>query len=219
MKPVFFIDRSDAGRRLARQLEPHRRESPIVLGLARGGVPVAAEIAAQLGAPLDVLVVRKVGAPDQPELALGAVAGDTVWLNEPLILGLGIARQAVDRTVTLEAAPASRRDTLYRLGRPPVPIADRTVIVVDDGLATGATASAAVRALRQRGPRRIIFAAPVCSVEGADLVGTEADDVVCLTRPTDFYAVSQAYGSFSQVSDDEVRHALDSASPIYATRG
>lgn len=216
---MFFLDRADAGRQLAQKLGAYRTENPVVLGLARGGVPVAAEIAAHLGAPLDVLVVRKVGAPYEPELALGAIAGETVWLNEPLIRELGIPPQAVDRIVTLESAEVARRETLYRLGRPPVPIEGQTAIVVDDGLATGATASAALRALSRRGPRRIIFAAPVCSVEGLQLVAREADQVVCLAQPAGLYAVSQAYGSFSQVRDEEVRHALETASPASATRG
>jgi len=155
--------------------------------------------------------VCKIDAPYQPELALGAVAGDSVWLNEPLISSMGLSRAAVDRTVARESAEAARREILYRLDRPPVSIAGRTVVVVDDGLATGATASAAIRALGRRGPARIIFAAPVCSVEGAAMVGQEADAVVCLTEPTDFYAVSQVYGSFSQVSDEEVRQALDTS--------
>jgi len=216
---MFFIDRTDAGRQLAPQLEGHRAEHPVVLGVARGGVPIAAEIAAHLGAPLDVLVVRKVGAPYQPELALGAVAGDSVWLNQALIRTLGIPPQAVDRIVMLESAEVARRETLYRLGRPPVPVERRSVIVVDDGLATGATAVAALRALRQRRPGRIVFVAPVCSVEGASLVAREADEVVCPSQPTDFYAVSQAYGAFSQVSDEEVRQALEAATPMFTIGG
>ena len=215
---MFFTDRRDAGRQLARQLEKYRRDQPVVLGLARGGVPVAAEIAAALGAPLDVLVVRKIGAPLQRELALGAVAAGTVWLNEQIIGALGVARESLDRIVAQESAEVQRREALYRLDRPAIPVEGRTVIVVDDGLATGATSSAAIRALRRNNPRRVIFAAPVCSVEGAELMRREADDVVCHHQPVDFFAVSQAYGRFDQVSDEEVRRALESAATMTAGR-
>jgi putative phosphoribosyl transferase len=214
---MYFTDRGDAGRQLARQLEKYRRDQPVVLGLARGGVPVAAEIAAALGAPLDVVVVRKIGAPFQPELALGAVAAGTVWLNEQIIDALGVTRESLDRIVALETAEARRREALYR-ERPAVPVEGRTVIVVDDGLATGATSSAAIRALRRRNPKRVIFAAPVCSVEGAELMRREADELVCHHQPVDFFAVSQAYGRFEQVSDGEVRRALESAATTTAGR-
>ncbi|HEU5219781.1 MAG TPA: phosphoribosyltransferase family protein [Gemmatimonadales bacterium] len=210
---MYFADRKDAGRELAHKLEKYRGSSPVVLGLARGGVPVAAGVAAYLEAPLDVLVVRKVGAPFQPELAIGALAGDLLWLNRPLIAALDISVEQVDRAVARERVEVERRETLYRLGRPAVALEGHIAIVVDDGLATGATAVAALHALRRKEPKAIIFAAPVCSHEGADLVAEEADDVVCLEHPADFYAVSQAYGSFAQVSDEEVRETLEAAAP------
>jgi putative phosphoribosyl transferase len=206
-----YLDRADAGRQLARLLEKHRADHPLVLGLVRGGLPVAAEVAAALDAPLDALVVRKVGVPGHSELAMGAVAAGTVWLNEPVIAELGIPRPAVNRVVAQETREVERREALYRPGRPPVAVGGRTVILVDDGLATGASAIAGARLLRHLGARRVIFSAPVCSEEGAARVQRESDGVVCAARPPDFFAVSQAYESFPQVTDDEARQYLDAA--------
>lgn len=210
---MIFRDRTDAGRRLASLLESYRSEAPVVLGLVRGGVAVAAEVARALGALLDVLVVRKVGVPGHEELAMGAVAKGTAWLNEPLIADLGIPRPAVDRRIALETAEVDRRERLYREGPSAIPVRDRTVIVVDDGLATGATALAGVRVLRRLGARRIVVAAPVCSFEGKARVAAEADDVVCCSTPTDFRAVSMAYESFPQLDDQAVHRYLEAATP------
>lgn len=206
-----YLDRADAGRQLARLLEKHRGDNPLVLGLVRGGLPVAGEVAAALDAPLDALVVRKVGVPGHPELAMGAVAAGTTWLNEPLIAELRIPPRAVDRAVAEETREVERREALYRPRRAPVSAGGRTVILVDDGLATGASAIAGSRLLRHLGAKRVIFAAPICSQDGIPRVQREADEVVCAASPPDFFAVSQAYDSFPQLTDDEVRQYLDAA--------
>ncbi|HEY9384898.1 MAG TPA: phosphoribosyltransferase family protein [Gemmatimonadales bacterium] len=209
-----YLDRAEAGRQLASLLEKYRGDDPVVLGLVRGGIAVAAEVAAALGASLDPLVVRKVGVPGHPELGMGAVAAGTTWLNEPLIAKLGISRRAVDQALAAEVQEADRREAQYRGGHPAAPVQGRTVILVDDGLATGATAIAGLRVLRQRGAKRIVFAAPVCSRQGATQVGREADEVVCAASPPDFFAVSQAYVSFPQLSDEAVRQHLEAAATL-----
>ncbi len=200
-----FTDRRDAGRRLAAALGSHFAAPPLVLGLPRGGVPVADEVARALRAPLDVLVVRKVGAPHQPELALGALGPDgvVVW-NDEVMRVVAPSAAAVDATLAREQVEWTRREATFRGGQPPLEVAGRVVAVVDDGMATGATARAAVAWLRARGASRIVVAAPVASPDVVAALRREADDVVVLEQPGDLPAVGAAYEEFDAVEDDEV---------------
>lgn len=211
-----YLDRDDAGRQLARRLTQYRGEADaIVLALPRGGVPVGSAVARELGLPLDVLVVRKLGLPMDPELAMGAVAsGGAVVLNADVLRHLPPGSDAVERVKAREVAEVERRERAYRGGRAPLDVRGRLVIVVDDGLATGATMEAAVRALGSLGAYRIVVAAPVASPEAHERLSAAADDVVCLQVPAFFGAVGQCYVNFDQTSDDEVRRLLaDPAAP------
>jgi putative phosphoribosyl transferase len=181
----------------------------VVLGLARGGVPVAAEIAARLGADFDAFVVRKLGAPQWPELAMGAIAsGGGIVVNDHVVDCLGITAAELRDVVEAETRELARREVAYRGPAPPPRLAGRTVVLVDDGIATGATMLAALRAVRAAGPARVIVAVPVAPRSVFDLLGGEADDVVVAAVPRRFDAVGQAYRDFRQVTDDEVRAAL-----------
>jgi putative phosphoribosyl transferase len=204
-----FRDRADAGRQLAWRLQQYRMEAPAVAGLARGGVPVAAEVARALGAPLDVLVVRKLGCPWQPELALGAIGeGDAIVLNQPLIAGIGLAPADLQDIIGAERAELARRVARYRGGRPAEPVEGRTVVVVDDGLATGATARAAIAVLRRRGAHRSILAVPVAPPDTVRALSGVADQVVALATPRAFLAIGQFYDDFTQTSDQDVTRLL-----------
>src|SRR5665811_2236762 len=179
-----FVDRREAGHQLAAELIEFAGERPVVVALPRGGVPVAVEIARALAAPLDILAVRKLGAPGNPELGVGAVAEDGTGVLDPQSAGmLGMTQAMLDATLARESRELRRRVQRYRDGRPSIPVSGRTVIVVDDGLATGLTDLAAVRALRKRGALRIVVAVPVGARESVALVGEEADEVVCVTIP------------------------------------
>ena len=216
-----FADRGDAGRQLAEQLLPLAGEQPVVVALPRGGVPVAREVAVALGAPLEILAVRKLGAPHNPEYGIGAVAEDgTRLIDAEAVAGLGVNGGVLDSIIARETAELRRRVAAYRDERPPLELKGRTVIVVDDGIATGVTDTAALRALRRREPRRMVLAVPVCAADTIRRLRGEADAVVCLLVPPVLYGVGQWYRDFSQVSDEEVVSMLrDPIETSVAPRG
>lgn len=204
VEPAPFTDRTEAGRFLGVALESFREARPVVLGMARGGVPVAAEVARHLHAPLDVLVVRKIGAPGHPEFAIGALTTGILRIDEATVQRLGVTRDQVDDIVIEETRELVRRQAAYRQGRAPITVEGRTVIVVDDGLATGLSASVAVDAVRRLGPSRVVFAAPVCAPGAAERLGLCPEAVTCVMVPDDFYAVGAYYKDFRQTGDAEV---------------
>ena len=206
---MVFADRRDAGRRLATLLAPLRDEQPVVLALPRGGVPVAAEVARALGAPLDVIVVRKLGLPYQPELGFGAIGeGGVRLLDTALLRRVGLTERDVSWVEAEERRELIRRVRRYRGDRPPISVEGRTVVIVDDGLATGATARTAVSIARARGARRIVLAVPVAPSEAVNELRDDADQVVSLVTPAHFVAVGLWYRDFDQTSDDEVAALL-----------
>lgn len=210
-----FKDRVSAGQKLAAALLKHELKQPVVFALPRGGVPVAYEVAAALKAPLDLVLVRKIGVPWQPELAAGAVADSeqNLFLNEDVLNGVGLSHAQVVQAAKAEMQEIERRRKLYLKDRAPIDVKGRDVVVVDDGIATGATVRAAVMALKRRGPARVIVATPVAPPETVAELKREADDVVCLSAPEGFFAISAYYDSFHQLSDDEVVALLGKARP------
>jgi predicted phosphoribosyltransferase len=206
----LYRDRADAGRRLAETLKGYAAvPNLLVLGLPRGGVPVAFEVAKELNAPLDVFIVRKLGVPGYEELAMGAIAsGDVIVLNERVIAQVGIPGPMIDQAVERERRELERRERAYRGDRPRPDVKGCTVILIDDGLATGATMRAAAAALRKQEPKRLIIAVPVAAAETCDEFRDEVDDIVCAITPEPFYAVGAWYADFSQTTDDEVRALL-----------
>ena len=211
---MIFANRKEAGQKLAIRLRKYADRSDIVvLGAPRGGVPVAFEIAADLKAPLDVFVLRKLGVPGREELAFGAIAsGGVRILNRDIVEGLGITGLDIERVTRAEKQELERRERTYRGGKAPLNVTGLTVILVDDGIATGSTMKAAVRALRQMKPARIVIAVPVAPPSTCNQLRSEADELVCLETPQPFYGVGQFYSDFSQVSDEEVKELLDTAS-------
>jgi putative phosphoribosyl transferase len=214
-----FRDRREAGQLLGQQLSPYKgRNDVIVLALPRGGVPVAFEIAQQLKAPLDVFVVRKLGVPWHPELAMGAIAGDGVEvLNGDVITAYEIPPHVIRAVAERESEELKRRVTQYRGDRPFPRLTGMTVILVDDGLATGSTMRAAIEAVRHENPRAIVVAVPVAAMSTCRELRTQVDDVVCLRAPSDFSAVGLWYEDFSQTTDEEVRRLLGASTPAVPT--
>jgi putative phosphoribosyl transferase len=213
-RKLTFADRAEAGRMLAELLAALRLEAPLVLALPRGGVPVAAEVARALSAPLDVAFVRKIGAPYQPELAVGAVADGEepeIVLNDELVASLGIDADFIAAQARRELASIERRRAEYAPLRARIDPAGRAVIVIDDGVATGMTMQAALRHLKRRKPARLIAAVPVASRDALEMLEREADEVVCLAAPRDFSSVGAFYRDFGQISDEEVATLLRAA--------
>jgi predicted phosphoribosyltransferase len=210
MRSQRFRNRTDAGRQLAEKLAAYANQPDVlVLALPRGGVPVGFEVAHALGAPLDVFLVRKLGVPGYEELAMGAVAtGGLRVLNDDIVRGLGIREIEIDAVVARELQELARRARLYRGDRPPPDVGGRTMILVDDGLATGATMRAAVQALRQQLPARIVVAVPTASPDTCEALRAEANDVICAMTPEPFIAVGHWYDDFTQTTDDEVHDLL-----------
>ena len=208
-----FRDRKEAGKLLAAQLAAYaNQQDPIVLALPRGGVPVGFEIAQALHVPLDVIVVRKLGVPGQEELAMGAIAtGGICILNKDVVQFLNIPDEVIDEITAQELQELERREHLFRGERPAYDVCGRTVILVDDGIATGATMHAAVAAIKQRQPTRIIIAVPTAAPSTCDEFAAEVDELVCVIRPEPFIAVGYWYRQFSQTSDEEVRSLLEQA--------
>lgn len=215
----IFSTREAAGRALARVLaDMDELDTPVVLALPRGGVVVGWEIAQALGAPLDILMVRKIGVPGQEEFAMGAIAAGGVKVMNPEVSRVdGASARAVSEILSHELGEMERRERLYRRERPPVDLTGRTVIVVDDGLATGATMRAAIQALRELGPTRVILAVPVAPAETCERLREAADLAVCLAHPEPFRAVSQWYESFPEVSDAQVSEIMDRATVAAAS--
>lgn len=218
MEPLFR-DRREAGRILAEHVIPSVPDpEPLVLALPRGGVPVGFEVARALSAELDVFLVRKLGLPGYEELAIGAIAsGGVRVLNEALVAELQLSRQIIDQVTVREERELKRREALYRQGRPALPVRDRTVLLIDDGLATGASMKAAAQALRLQRPRRIMTAVPVAAAQTCDEFRMDVDQIICAYTPEPFLAVGLWYEDFSQTTDDEVQQLLQEAEQQAAT--
>lgn len=221
-KTIFFRDREDAGQRLAKELARFRDQQPAVLALPRGGVPVGFEVARALDAPLDVILVRKLGSPISPELAIGAIAEGTdvePVIDEQIVAELDVEKAYVEAEIARQKREIARRQQLYAAARPALDVREMTAIVVDDGIATGATMKAALRAARRRRPRKLVLAVPVAPEETIERLRQEVDEVSCLSMPDYFGAIGVFYSDFSPVEDDVVIGLLKRAAAPRANAG
>jgi len=206
----MFTDRTDAGRQLADLVEGHDVDADLVLAIPRGGLPLGRAVADELSVPLDIVVARKMGAPHNPELAIGAVAADgSAWINDELVADLGVDEAYVEEKRREEATNAREKAERYRGDRPEPDLADKTVVVVDDGVATGATAIACLRHVAAAGAERVVLAVPVGAPDTVERLGSEADEVLCVETPPHFQAVGQFYDDFGQVTDEEAMAYLE----------
>ena len=211
---MFFIDRVDAGRRLARKLARFELHDPLVLAIPRGGAVVGGEVARELGAPLDLIIPRKIGAPHNEELAVGAVAPDgTLYLDRRLISGLAVPEAFIEQEARRQLAEIQRRMTRYRGNRPSPNLTGRAVILVDDGIATGATVIGALMAIGRQRPAHVLLAVPVAPHETLERLAGQADEIVCLATPEPFYAIGQFYQVFAQITDEEVIRLVSELAP------
>jgi len=214
-----FRDRIEAGRLLADELAKKEYPDPVVLALPRGGVPIGLEVARRLNAPLDLVMVRKIGVPYQPELAAAAVVnGDhpELVINEAIVAKVGLDKSEIDHLAEVQLAEIKRRRGIYLKDRAPVSVEGRTAIVVDDGIATGATVRASLKAVRRRNPEKLVLAVPVASADAIELLRAEVDDLICIETPELFYAIGAHYIDFSQVPDEEVVLLLNEADQLCA---
>ena len=215
-----FRNRIEAARLLADELVKKEYPDPVVLALPRGGVPIGLEVARRLKAPLDLIMVRKIGVPYQPELAAAAIVnGDQpeLVINETIVARAGLDKSEIDRLADVQLAEIKRRRGIYLKDRAPVSVEGRTAIVVDDGIATGATVRASLKAVRRRNPAKLVLAVPVASADTLELLRAEVDDLVCIKTPEPFYAIGAHYLDFSQVPDEEVVRLLNEADQIFAS--
>ena len=208
----IFRNRSEAGKLLAQSLSAYANSSEVlVLGLPRGGVPVAFEVAKALQVPLDICLVRKLGVPGYKELAMGAIAsGDVIFINEDVVQSLGISQEAIERVIATEGRELKRRERVYRSGQPALNVQGKTIILIDDGIATGSTIRAALATLRQQQPQKIVLAIPVAPLEACHSFKAEVDELVCLLAPEWLRAIGLWYKNFAQTTDEQVRQLLAS---------